>query len=52
MNDAERKADILKRSEFEDKILDLIYKRDEFTTSDLQGCVAAIVINIRDAYTK
>jgi peptidoglycan biosynthesis protein MviN/MurJ (putative lipid II flippase) len=35
-------------SRFSDEILEVIYNRDHFTTSDLQGRVEAIVINILD----
>ena len=31
---------------FEEEILDIIVKRDEFTTSDLQGIVSALVSKI------
>ena len=34
-------------SEFEDEILDLIDNRDDFTRSDLQGIVSALVMKIR-----
>lgn len=33
-------------SQFEDSILNLIDNQDEFTRSDLQGAVTAIVFNI------
>lgn len=33
-------------SDYEDKILDLIDNRDDFTRSDLQGVVQALVLNI------
>jgi hypothetical protein len=31
---------------YEDKILDLIDNRDEFTRSDLQSCVTALVMQL------
>jgi len=31
---------------YTDEILDLVYKRDEYTTSDLQGVAQAIVMKI------
>jgi hypothetical protein len=37
---------ILLLSKFEDQILDLIENKDEFTQSDLQGVVQALVLNI------
>ncbi len=37
-----------KLSKFEDEILDLIDNRDDFTRSDLQGIVSAIVRKIRN----
>lgn len=43
--------ELLKRSKFEDEILELIYSQEEYTTSDLQGRVSAIVLNIIRAYT-
>ena len=33
-------------NEFEDEILDLVEHRDDFTTSDLQGIVTALVNKI------
>lgn len=39
-------GDILKRSEYEGAILDLIEHQEEFTRSDLQGAVGAIVNKI------
>lgn len=39
-------AQILKNSKYEDEILELIDERDEYTRSDLQGRVAAIVMKI------
>lgn len=33
-------------SEYEDRILDLIDNRDDFTRSDLQGCAGAIVLSM------
>jgi hypothetical protein len=38
--------------EFEDKILELIDRQDEFTRSDLQGIVAAFVNKILEAGKK
>lgn len=35
-----------KINRYSDMILDLIYNQDEFTTSDLQGVVQALVIRI------
>jgi len=40
---------ILFLSKFEDQILDLIADKDEFTQSDLQGVVAALVLKIYQA---
>jgi hypothetical protein len=40
---------ILLLSEFEDQILDLIANKDEFTQSDLQGVVQALVLKIYQA---
>ena len=37
---------ILPLSKFEDQILDLIENKDEFTQSDLQGVVQALVLKI------
>ena len=34
------------QNEYEEKILDLIYHFEDLTTSDLQGAVEAIVMNI------
>jgi hypothetical protein len=36
---------IVKLSEIESKILDIIYDVDEFNTSDLQGAIQAQVLN-------
>ena len=36
-------------NEFENKILDLIDRQDEFTRSDLQGIVSVLVNNILEA---
>ena len=33
-------------SKYENEILDLIYHWEDYTTSDLQGCVSAIVMKI------
>lgn len=41
------KEQILKNSKYEDEILDLIDNRDDFTRSDLQGAVSAIVLKIQ-----
>jgi hypothetical protein len=38
------KATFAKQMEFEDRILQLINERDDYTTSDLQGVVSAIVM--------
>ena len=38
--------EILINNEYESSILDLIDNRDEFTRSDLQGCVGAVVLKI------
>ncbi len=38
--------EILANSKWEDEILELIYSADEYTTSDLQGRVGAIVLQI------
>jgi hypothetical protein len=35
-----------KEMDYTDKILDIVYNRDEFSTSDLQGAVQAIVHTI------
>ena len=40
------KEEMLLLSKYEDEILDVIYNQDEFTTSDLQGRVSAIVRSI------
>lgn len=36
--------EVIARSEIEDKILDLIYNHDGYTTSDLQAKVSMLVI--------
>ena len=41
---------ILKRNKHEEEILELIYSHEDYTTSDLQGRVSAIVINIINDY--
>ena len=38
------------QSDFEDAILDLIDNRDDYTRSDLQGAVSAIVLRIQGSY--
>ena len=38
-----------RQSDFEDAILDLIDNRDDYTRSDLQGAVSAIVMQIQNA---
>ena len=48
-------ADMLElkqQSDFEDAILDLIDNRDDYTRSDLQGAVSAIVMKIQNAGTQ
>lgn len=40
------KEEILLLSKYESEILDIIYNQEEFTTSDLQGAVQAVVLNI------
>ena len=40
------KEEMLLLSKYEDEILDVIYNQDEYTTSDLQGVVGAIVYRI------
>lgn len=42
--------ELMKRSYFEEEILELIYNQENYTTSDLQGRVSAIVIGIIKAY--
>jgi uncharacterized protein YfkK (UPF0435 family) len=42
----EKIIEIMKLSSYEDEILDLIQRRDEFTTSDLQAIVGALVRKI------
>jgi hypothetical protein len=39
------KNTIMELSKIEDEILDIIENADEFTTSDLQGCIQAQVLN-------
>jgi hypothetical protein len=39
-------ADILKNIQYENEILELIDERDDYTRSDLQGRVGAIVMKI------
>lgn len=38
---------LLKNTKYESEILDLIFNRDEYTTSDLQGIVEALVLKIQ-----
>lgn len=40
------------RNQFEDEILELIDNQDDFTRSDLQGVVSALVFNILRAGKK
>jgi hypothetical protein len=41
------KAQILKNNEYENEILELIDNRDEYSRSDLQGVVQALVMKIQ-----
>lgn len=41
------KEEILKNAKHEDEILELIYNHQDYTTSDLQGRVMAIVLKIK-----
>lgn len=36
-------AELMRRSKLEDELLDIIERRDDFTTSDLQGIIGAFV---------
>lgn len=46
------KEQIIKNNKYENEILELIDNRDDFTRSDLQGIVSAIVLKIqREAKT-
>lgn len=38
------KATFTKQMELENRILELVYHQDDYTTSDLQGVVSAIVM--------
>lgn len=40
------KEEVLLLNGYENEILEIIYNQDEYTTSDLQGRVTAIVMNI------
>ena len=39
------KEDILKEMEFSSRILELVENANEFTTSDLQGCIQAVIMD-------
>ena len=40
------KKEVLRQMKYSDEILDLMAHQDEMTTSDLQGCVDALVNKI------